>query len=183
MRIAVVGDIHGDIDCLKSALDDLKTKNIDAVFSTGDLVDTEQNAKEIISLCRQGRVISVKGNHDEMAAESSRCDPYSRAYLAGLPFSFDFNVFGWRITILHGSHGKNTEYLYADSLLTQQFLENADDNSILVCGHTHIPYIINHGLVYVMNPGSVTRPKAPATPSYLLLELTPSGLDCNLIEL
>ncbi len=183
MRIAVVGDIHGEIACLKNALDDLNMRNIDAVFSTGDLVDTEQNAKEIILLCRQGKIISVKGNHDEMTAESSICDPDSKAYLARLPFSFGFRVFGWSITIIHGSQSKNTEYLYEDSPATQHFLDNAAQHSVLICGHTHIPYIKNHGSVYVMSPGSISRPKAPAHPSYLILELTPSGLGSDLIIL
>lgn len=173
MKIAVIGDIHGEINCLEYALIDVNKKHADIIFSTGDLVDTQENAKEIISICKENKIISVKGNHDEMTSKGDKCDKESRIYLANLPLSFNFSLFDYNIQIIHGSLNKNTEYMFEDSKLTLDYLNNADKNSILICGHTHIPYIKEKNSAFVMNPGSVSRPKLPETkPSYIFIEIT-----------
>lgn len=41
---------------------------------------------------------------------------------------------------------------------------------VVLHGHTHIPIWEEHGGIYVLNPGSVTIPKAGSARGYMLLE-------------
>ena len=49
MRIAVLGDIHGNINALKKATENAEKQGVDFILSTGDLVDTIQTLKHFIS--------------------------------------------------------------------------------------------------------------------------------------
>ncbi len=42
MRIAVISDIHSNIYALDKVIDDIKSKNVDMVVCTGDLVGMER---------------------------------------------------------------------------------------------------------------------------------------------
>ncbi len=184
MKIAIIGDIHGDIEQLNHVIRDINKRKTDVILCTGDIVDTEINAQEIIAQINKNHILSVQGNHDEMTAKGSNCDEASRGYLNNLPVSFGFEIFSFHLRITHGSLMKNTDYLYEDSLLTQDYLLQAKEKSILICGHTHIPFVKEFSGAYIMNPGSVSRPKLPAhKPSYIVLQITQDGLTHEMITI
>ena len=38
MKIAIISDIHGNLEALKSVLNDIKNRNIDKIYCLGDII-------------------------------------------------------------------------------------------------------------------------------------------------
>jgi hypothetical protein len=62
----VIGDLHGNSDCLKSVINKLNIN--DRLFLVGDLVDRGADSLGIIRLIQENdaRIFSVRGNHESM---------------------------------------------------------------------------------------------------------------------
>ena len=63
-RIALIADIHGNLEALESILEDIKTQNIDEIICLGDTIDIGPNSKECIDLLIENNIKSVLGNHE-----------------------------------------------------------------------------------------------------------------------
>lgn len=63
-RIALISDIHGNLEALESILEDIKTQDIDDIICLGDSIDIGPNSKECIDLLIDNNVKSVLGNHE-----------------------------------------------------------------------------------------------------------------------
>lgn len=61
-RIALISDIHDNLETLESILEDIKTKNIDEIICLGDTIDIGSNSKECIDLLIENNVESVLGD-------------------------------------------------------------------------------------------------------------------------
>ncbi|MBY5942326.1 metallophosphoesterase [Halomonas sp. DP5N14-9] len=66
-----VGDIHGQWELLQDQLDQVAfDKNIDRLFSVGDLIDRGPESKNCLSLVFEPWFHAVLGNHEMMAASA-----------------------------------------------------------------------------------------------------------------
>ncbi|MFH1057596.1 MAG: metallophosphoesterase family protein [Pseudomonadota bacterium] len=64
MRIAVISDIHGNLEALRSVLADLERQRPDALFCLGDNVGYGPEPEAVVNLLRQRGIPSVLGNHE-----------------------------------------------------------------------------------------------------------------------
>jgi predicted phosphodiesterase len=71
MRIAIVSDVHGNLDALKQVLDDIDRSNIDDVISLGDNVGYGPEPDAVIKEIQAREISSVIGNH-ELAVEQPK---------------------------------------------------------------------------------------------------------------
>ena len=62
-------------------------------------------------------------------------------------------------TSVHGSPRKVNEYLFEDKPALVRGLAASEDGDAIVFGHTHKPWIREHGGVLFVNCGSVGKPK------------------------
>lgn len=72
IRPAVVfGDVHGQADQLRELIKIIRTKFGDEVdlYSLGDLFDRGPDSKEVIQICLDEKVLSIKGNHEDLIME------------------------------------------------------------------------------------------------------------------
>ena len=183
MRIAVLGDIHGNINALKKATENAEKQGVDFILSTGDLVDTEENAFEIMSFCKIKKILSVRGNHDDMVGYSKKIDKEIREYYQNLPFDIELKVHNRKIKIFHGSKKRIEEYIFEDSEIFNEYLEDSLENDIIICGHTHIAHISEKNNVYVINPGSISLPhKSGHEPTYLIMNIFENQFSAQLIK-
>ena len=61
---------------------------------------------------------------------------------------------------MHGSPRKVNEYLFEDKPASlYERLARAEESDVLVFGHTHKPWVHDHGGVLFVNCGSVGKPK------------------------
>jgi predicted phosphodiesterase len=64
MRVAVLSDIHANLEALGKVLQDLDRRHLDLVISLGDLVGYGPDPLEVVRLVRKRRIPSVMGNHE-----------------------------------------------------------------------------------------------------------------------
>ena len=65
MRIAVISDIHGDLDSLRRALTAIDRAAIDQIWCLGDIVGLGATAPaEVVDLVRDRCALALAGNHD-----------------------------------------------------------------------------------------------------------------------
>jgi predicted phosphodiesterase len=77
MRIAVIADVHSNLEALEAVLDRIRTLNVDEIVNLGDIVGYNANPNECIDIVRNEKIGSVLGNHD--------------ACVSGLETPFRFN--------------------------------------------------------------------------------------------
>lgn len=180
MRIAVLGDIHGNLEALLAVLRAAREAGCDRVLHTGDLVGYGPWPNETIDLIRAQGISGVRGNFDENAAwggESpgaagdetevtlaeqayqwtlSRLGFGQRNFLKDMPFALDEMIGTRHLSVFHASP---TDLYTAidesapDASLRAIAAETGAD--IHVFGHTHRPvHRIADGKHFI-NAGSV----------------------------
>ncbi|MBU0461556.1 MAG: metallophosphatase family protein, partial [Nanoarchaeota archaeon] len=74
MKIAIIADIHSNLEALKIVLDDIKTRRIKHIICAGDIIGYGPNPNECIELMKNNLVISVRGNHDDQVIKMNNLD-------------------------------------------------------------------------------------------------------------
>ncbi len=64
MRIAIISDIHGNLEALKTTLEDIQKRKIDKIFCLGDIVEKGHHPEECVKLIRENCEVVVQGNCD-----------------------------------------------------------------------------------------------------------------------
>lgn len=155
MKLFITGDTHGHIDKIRKIYPMLK--GIDMIIHTGDMKSDAQKLESEFNI----PVISVPGN----------CD--------GSHSSNDFVIVKTEpgnILITHG-HMQNVNYSY-DRLL---YLCEEQCCIAAVFGHTHIPVYEEVSGIYLLNPGSLTRPRDGSQGSYGIITTTESTFAGSII--
>ena len=175
MKIAILSDIHGNIEALRSVAD-----SWDELWVLGDLVNYGPNPAEVVDFVRQNAEVVVRGNHDHAigAGEDPRCSPAFRemaqamkaytesvlsgeqkAYLRQLPLTAQRDAGGQRFFLCHAVPSDPLfKYCPAERALWTPEAATVNADVILV-GHTHLPFVLNFADRQVVNPGSVGQPK------------------------
>lgn len=146
-RILVVSDSHGDAYALRRAIEQQPRAQV--IIHLGD---GERDMEESASLCREKRVICVRGNCDW----GSLLPALSLERVAG--------------QLLYCTHGYAENVKYGDSQLRER--ARASKASIALYGHTHTAVIDYEDGLYLMNPGAV------ANGEYGIVDITPAGIVC-----
>ncbi|NTW67234.1 MAG: YfcE family phosphodiesterase [Nitrospirae bacterium] len=209
MKIAVFGDIHGNIDALSAAYQEAAGRKVEAMYHLGDLGGYAPFVNEVVEFLAAHGIEGVQGNYDEAVAnnrEHCGCkyeDPvqaemselsfawtkghasqHSREFMQGLPPERTFLAEGKRVTLFHAAPHKNNIYWYEDRP-EKFFREMAGkaDADILVYGHTHKPYKKELGGKTFVNAGSVGKPKDGDSRACLtVLEITPDTVSVDFIR-
>lgn len=63
-RVAIIIDIHGNLEALEAILKDIKTQAVDEMICLGDSIDIGPNSKECIDLLIENNIKSVLGDHE-----------------------------------------------------------------------------------------------------------------------
>jgi putative phosphoesterase len=133
MRLCVVADTHSRPH--PALLDLLRERSPDAILHAGDIGDRDV----IDALATVAPVHAVRGNIDERARDWPDVLTIDVVSERGLAL---------RILLMHIA--VNGPRLRADAVRTAK----ADDASLVVCGHSHVPFIGQDRGLLVFNPGS-----------------------------
>src|SRR5262245_41504688 len=78
MRTLAIGDIHGCAQALRALLDAVQPTPEDLIVTLGDYVDRGPDSydvlEQLIQLRRTGRLIALRGNHEEMMLRARQND-------------------------------------------------------------------------------------------------------------
>jgi predicted phosphodiesterase len=69
MRLAILSDIHGNLEALRAVLDDLAGRTADHVVSLGDNIGYGADPEEVVQTLARLEIPSVLGNHELAAVQ------------------------------------------------------------------------------------------------------------------
>ncbi len=76
MRIAVLSDIHSNIEAFQAVIHDLEHRS-DRILNLGDLVGYNASPNECVNLARDIGMYSILGNHDQAAYDLSVAENFN----------------------------------------------------------------------------------------------------------
>ena len=181
MLIALISDIHSNLEALKAVWREVKSA--DAVLCMGDLVGYGASPNEVVNFVRKQMerrtFLCVRGNHDNAIAFGAEWgfNPYARQavrwhqrvmtienleFLRRLPIRQLFtDDAGRSYLLIHGSpRAPIDEYLFPwfsdeEFRVVLSYVRQDD----LLVGHTHVPMLRVIDGRRIINPGGVGQPR------------------------
>ena len=200
MRIAALYDIHGNLPALNAVLAELEDVQPDLIVLGGDIVSGPMPKQTLERLSELNNVHALRGNADREVvtvfdglplAESvpeevhevthwvaQQLEQSERDYLAQLPEHLTFHIEGPGDILFCHATPRNDEEMFT-SITPQARLDTifADvQQSLVICGHTHMQFERRVGDIRILNAGSVGMPYADAPGAYWLL-IGPKGIE------
>ncbi len=200
MRVAVIGDVHGNLPALDAVLSDIRRRRVDALWNLGDLVGYGPYPEEAIHRLREAKALSIAGNFDRKVLGADPLDPGSKdvpvdkwigpvwthenltpssfRFLASLPRQKRMVLEGHNLLLVHGSPASDAERLQPDTTSARlEELARMAHANVVLCSHSHMPFVRRAGGTMFVNSGGVGRsddgdPRA----SYAVLDADPDGI-------
>lgn len=180
-KIAVISDIHGNLEALKAVLSDISRRNADKIICLGDIIAKGSHPSECIKLVRENCDEVLVGNCDRYFTEEfvmselgkterkrilwnkSMLSEEDVEYLRSLPFSYEFYLSGSLIRMFHAtplwdnvavdmSHDFETKY---NMFVGNHRTITEDTADIVVYGHIHHCFLERFYNRTLINAGSV----------------------------
>jgi predicted phosphodiesterase len=182
MRIAVISDIHSNLEALTKAMEIIDGQSIDEIFCLGDIIGYGANPNECVDLIRQRCNIVIKGNHEGAVIDLTVANDFTEnarsailwtrqqiteenlGYLRSLPLTYRRS----ETVFVHSSPCEPQEWNYIFEEDTAAHAFHCFSEPLCFIGHTHIPMIFSpNGHVsaitkdgrYLINVGSIGQPR------------------------
>lgn len=145
MRVLVLSDSHGKTKNIHRVIK--SEKKVDMIIHLGDEYSDFEEIQNCYDIPCHGVIGNVDGSSEGLLSKV-------------------IDIEGKKVFLSHG-HNYNVKF-EVETLKDEAKKENVD---VVLFGHSHIPYI-EEGEIFLMNPGSITKPKYNNFPSYAILEMT-----------
>jgi diadenosine tetraphosphatase ApaH/serine/threonine PP2A family protein phosphatase len=155
MRLAVLADVHGNLEALRACLDHARARGAERIILLGDLVGYGADPEAVLEIAMAevaAGAVALLGNHDEAAIGTAgtgmndqaalaiawtrrRLSDAHRRFLAALPLTHeeDGRLF------VHAEASAPARWRYVtDAEEARRSLE-ATDAQATICGHVHRP--------------------------------------------
>lgn len=152
MKIAVISDIHGNLEAFDAVWRDISAQTVDAVYNLGDCVGYGPEPEAVLRSIRRRRIATIMGNHELAAVEPERLgwfNPKARKSLRWTvkmltPQALDFIRMLPRSTtarncrFVHG-YPPDSAHIYLFTVEDEKLAATmaAMDERICFVGHTH----------------------------------------------
>lgn len=166
-RLAFLGGIYSNHLALATALRDIRSRSVDAIYCLGDLGAFGPHPDRIFPLLHECGVECIQGNYDNSLAlglEDCQCgytdprdnhfarisydytfthtSPANRAWMGTLPAQRRLQIGRYRLLLCHGSPRRMNEFLW-ESTCSTHFLEHLTrehDADVILTTHTGIKW-------------------------------------------
>lgn len=182
MKIAIISDIHGNLEALKATLENIEKRNVDKIICLGDVIAKGVHSKECIELIKKHCEVVLRGNSDryfstehknleELSEEEqrrirwnqSRLTKEDREYLLNLPFSYEFYMSGSLVRLFHATPEVDDKaVINLNNIETKLKMFYPSENTqtqetadVVIYGHIHHPYMDRLYNKTLINIGSV----------------------------
>ena len=160
MKLMFASDIHGSAYYCRKMVEAYQAEKAVRLILLGDILyhgprndlPKDYAPKEVIAMLNpmKNDICAVRGN----------CEAEVDQMVLDFPVMADYCV------ILEGNR---TIYATHGHIFSEQKMLPCAQNSILLCGHTHIPACTKHENFTYLNPGSISLPKENSPHSYMTL--------------
>ncbi len=159
MKLAILSDIHANLEALQATLRQISGQAVDRILCLGDIVGCNANPTECIALLRQFGPFCIAGNHDRAVCGQITTDGFSGAaaravawtrrrlsaddldFLAALPLQLSLQQ---HLVAVHGALHPDTgcEFVRLDSdekrrLSFEALAAHPSGARLCAFGHTH----------------------------------------------
>lgn len=158
--LAIMSDIHGNLNACMNSIESLKTKDIDALILLGDLIDYGMRSNEVIELIKElpyPVLCNIRGNHEQAvitgdfakfsSERGRRCAQYTKSILSQDTLQYimetmsdsgmyEFEYQGKKCLAVHGSLAD----IYWKSISPGQDLSAYQKYDYVFSGHSHLPH-------------------------------------------
>jgi len=181
VRIAILSDIHSNLEALNRALQAIEEAEVDGIYCLGDIVGYNADPARCVELVRRHCDGVVRGNHDaavasevvealppdgqEAARHNRRCLSDEQIdYLANLPLTTTVE----NCTFVHATPDLPTAWKRLTTYPAAQKQFAHFDTDVCFIGHTHVPAVMANSLGvlqvraghrFLVNVGSVGQPR------------------------
>lgn len=183
MLVAFISDVHGNLPALEAAVNDARERGATDIYCAGDITGYGPFPDEVCNYLHENSINAIMGNYDlkvvtvmgEGASAASDLQKKKRKvllwtashihqrtqrYLQGLPQQLALELPGaGKVLVVHGTPIDIEDYIYPS--ITDRGLKakiGKTQVDVLVCGHSHIPFVKRVSGVLVVNCGSVGQP-------------------------
>ena len=178
-KIAIISDIHGNLEALKSVLIDIKKENINNIYCLGDIIGKGMHPNECFGMISDNTKVIVRGNFEKWIGlesdYSSRAWCFNRTLLnndtyrgiRSLPFSYEFYLSGRLVRLFHATPYDINKKIFAFSnneALKSMFLSSLYNRTLINAGSVGIPLDLIHDDMFDGCPDFTTMAH------YLILE-------------
>ena len=186
MRIAILSDIHGNLEALTTNINYIEDDKIDEIYCLGDIVGYGSNPNECIENIDEKCKKVVIGNHDHAVLGLTSTEYFNdfakistfwtrnilteqnRDYLASLEFTHIEND----ILLVHSTPSDPMMWHYILSEIDARQELNHFEQQVCFIGHSHFPIVfhsngfsrkskltLEQDVRYIVNVGSVGQPR------------------------
>jgi protein phosphatase len=181
MKIAIISDIHSNLEALKATIENIKSKNVDKIVCLGDIIAKGTHPLECIKLVQENCDIVIQGNCDRHFSNVRNLEKFSQIeqdrikwnqnmlnkeameYLINLPYCYEFYMSGSLVRLFHSSPIHDDETVLNLSSLEEKFEifkpseKTISDKTadVVIYGHIHHPYLDRLYNKTLINVGSV----------------------------
>lgn len=159
MRIALISDIHANLEALQATLDAMAADGVDRIVCLGDIVGYNTDPTECVALLREAGATCIAGNHDRAVTRQIGTDGFSAAairaiswtrrhlapdviaWLSGLPLKASIDD---HLVVVHGALHPDVgcEVVRLDNderrlLSFQALMKHPSGARVCAYGHTH----------------------------------------------
>jgi predicted phosphodiesterase len=154
MKVAVLADVHGNLEALAAVLEDLEKEGVDKVLFLGDAVGYGADPGACLELLEKAACQWVAGNHDHAAAQDQEAIEdlhedaaaailWTRGVLSpdarGRLRKLSLDSVNEEARLVHGSPWVPGKWQYVMSVQDAEKGFAACENRVILVGHTHIP--------------------------------------------
>ena len=157
MRQLLLSDIHSNMEAFEACMERAEAAGYDSVLCCGDIVGYGPNPNEAVEKVRALKSITIRGNHDRVAAGQDTADDFnaharaaaywtrdalseeSAKYLRALPVGpYDL---GGGAQLVHGAVTHEDDYIMSEVHAVESF--DLTDAWLTFFGHTHYPCVFS----------------------------------------
>lgn len=181
-KIAIISDVHGNLEALKETLKDIEKRNVKRIICLGDIIGKGLHPEECVELIREKCEIILRGNCDrhfsdknhkldEMSEEKRAgilrnrklVKEQTREHLFNLPFCHEFYMSGSLIRLFHATpEADNIAIINNDTIFDKYKMFESTEKTIsnqvadvVIYGHIHHQYMDKLYNKTLINVGSV----------------------------
>ncbi|HMS73439.1 MAG TPA: metallophosphoesterase family protein [Baekduia sp.] len=151
MRVAVISDIHGNLQALEAVLADIERADLHDIWCLGDTVGYGADPNDCCQIVRDETQVVLAGNHDLAVAGTLPTDEFSRGaaiaadwtrevldeshvrWLAGRPSAGEIMDVG-----LYHASPRNPVWEYVLSALLAELCFDSATQRLSLIGHSHV---------------------------------------------
>ncbi len=182
MKIAIISDIHANLEALKATIKDIEKRKVDKIYCLGDIIAKGYHPHECIKIIKEKCEVVLQGNCErhfsskpiefkiKTQEEINRWENVNKnltesekEYLRNLPYSYEFYLSGSLVRLFHATpeaddiaiiNQNSIDDKYKMFIPTSKTISKKEAD-IVVYGHIHHQYLDKLYNKTLINTGSI----------------------------